>query len=154
MRKQHRSELAERRATKGEVELCVEAEHNAHQHPTNNLKAVPIVWCQQSPCKHPFCSQARLNSDPDRKWFHIQHPPQTSSLRWPTFLAADLPDQGIWSCKGRAGSTLGPVFGCYKEQTLSLVPNRFCKSSEQLRTWMRTCIFLQCMQVKMSLTKS
>lgn len=79
--------------------------YNACRHRTNMFWAVPIV--SGAPVGHyvniPSVPHHDYIQTLSRKWFHIQHLSQSSSLRWWTFPATDLPDQERgWSRAGRA----------------------------------------------------
>lgn len=102
------------RATKGQLELwewgggayvstaqCLPSS-NKHE-PSPIVSGAPVVhYVNIRPVPHHDYIQT-----PSRKWSHTQRPPQPSSLRWWTFLAADLPNQETGVDGERAGSSRG-----------------------------------------------
>lgn len=90
-------------------------QYNACRHPTNMLRASPIVSGGPSArsVNIPYVLHHGYIQTLSRKWFHIQHPPQSSCLRWRTLPAADLPDRGSGVMELGAGPDpkRGPVWG-------------------------------------------
>lgn len=75
---------------------------NKHE-PSPIVSGAPVVhYVNIRPVPHHDYIQT-----PSRKWSHTQRPPQPSSLRWWTFLAADLPNQETGVDGERAGSSRG-----------------------------------------------
>ncbi len=74
-----------------------ETDFNVQCLPSSNKHALSYSYCVGAPVVHyvniPSAPHHDYIQTPNRKWFHTQHPPQSSSLRWWMFLAIDVPDQ-------------------------------------------------------------